>query len=327
MTSDKNFKRSVRERMRKTGESYSVARMHLLESASDPWAALAKRLDAELGVHLASDGRAALARGLQRARELGQPFLAGEHVLWGLLPRPEDDEDWLASTLGQPLTATQLEAAVGEVLVEGPILVASPFLAPRLHRLVGQLQEEAVRRPGHLGRRRLLLGLLMAGTVAEGALTHLGVDVNRVRGRLQRGVEWARQRYDLEVRLDDAASNLLASARKEASGLGHAYLGTEHILLAFSRAPAPGLDWPADPAEVTTQIQRIVQDAGMAASTQLPYTPRAFSVLKRAAEARGAELVRPRDLVRAVCLEFEGVAYQVLLNLKLDPAVLAGSCS
>ena len=33
MTKQKHFKRRVRERMRKTGESYTTARLHLLETA------------------------------------------------------------------------------------------------------------------------------------------------------------------------------------------------------------------------------------------------------------------------------------------------------
>jgi hypothetical protein len=97
----------------------------------------------------------------------------------------------------------------------------------RAEQLVGERHHDAVR-PGHL-----LLAVLEGDNVAVDALRALGVD----RRQLQRSAARSLPRGD-----DDAPSSIPVSAPArrcleatltEAVGLGHNYIGTEHLLLGL----------------------------------------------------------------------------------------------
>lgn len=87
---------------------------------------------------------------------------------------------------------------------------------------------------------RLLAGLLsVRGSCAAEVLKRLGFDLGRIASK--------QPRVDSSIRLCDEpplslpAQALLNLASKEAENLGHAYIGTEHLLLASIRQAVP---WP-----------------------------------------------------------------------------------
>jgi len=88
---------------------------------------------------------------------------------------------------------------------------------------------------GFIGTEHLLLGLLRAeDAMASRVLNDLGLSTNQVRGAVERLVgrgEHAGGRLDLS----DQTKRILGQAIKEASRLGHHYIGTEHLLLALAR--------------------------------------------------------------------------------------------
>ena len=124
------------------------------------------------------------------------------------------------------------------------------------------------------------------------------------------------------------AKNVLAAASDTAHSLNHAYVGTEHILLALVKEDFTELlhvlaafDIGAD--KIRTEIERIVtRGADSIAPGTLPLTPRA----KRAIECAGQEALfmneaclGPEHLFFGLIHEPSGVACQVLLNLGVRP--------
>jgi hypothetical protein len=100
-------------------------------------------------------------------------------------------------------------------------------------------QSEAFRfNHNYIGTEHLLLGLVSEGDgIAAKALQALGVELSRVRaaveyivGRGDRAVA-----ADAEKGLTPRAARSLALAVDEATRLGHAYIGTEHLLLGLIR--------------------------------------------------------------------------------------------
>lgn len=113
---------------------------------------------------------------------------------------------------------------------------------------------------------------------------------------------------------------VLARARDEAARLGHAYVGTEHLLLALVETDGSMLDaLHVDLTTVRRGVEatlRIGRDA--AAETPLPYTARAKLVLEYAIEearALGRPTVHIGDLLIALVREERGAAAQVLAGL------------
>lgn len=109
-------------------------------------------------------------------------------------------------------------------------------LTDRARHAIDLAQEEA-RRLDHnyVGTEHLLLGLLgVPDGVAAKALLKLGVNAAAVRHKVEefvgRGAKPARGNAPFTPR----AKKSLESARSEAQGLGHNYVGTEHILLGLA---------------------------------------------------------------------------------------------
>jgi ATP-dependent Clp protease ATP-binding subunit ClpC len=131
----------------------------------------------------------------------------------------------------------------------------------------------------------------------------------------------------MNPRLADAARGVMALAEKEARGLQHDYLGTEHILLGLvqeeSGAVADVLRmFGLDAAKIQREIERMVQRGSQpVAAGKLPLTPRSMRVLEyAAAEARSMseEFVGPEHLMIGLFRMPDGVAGLVLRNLGLE---------
>ncbi|MDN5920231.1 MAG: AAA family ATPase, partial [Pseudonocardia sp.] len=102
-------------------------------------------------------------------------------------------------------------------------------------RVVVLAQEEA-RMLGHnyIGTEHLLLGLLHEG-VAATALQSLGIALGEVRKQVKEIIGQGRQPPGGHIPFTPRARNVLELALREALGLGHDHVGTEHILLGLIR--------------------------------------------------------------------------------------------
>ncbi|MBL8840703.1 MAG: hypothetical protein JNL90_04145 [Planctomycetes bacterium] len=106
----------------------------------------------------------------------------------------------------------------------------------RARKVMGFAKDEAQRRQEEaIGTEHLLLGLLREGAgVGANALRLLGVDLTRLRDRV---AEITAQRPAIAVRANfpftPRAKRVLELAVEEAAGLGHRYVGTEHLLLGL----------------------------------------------------------------------------------------------
>lgn len=102
---------------------------------------------------------------------------------------------------------------------------------------LSELEADDLKHPA-IGPEHLLLGMLVEGeAVAFQVLSQLGVDVDRLRAAVVEltadiaAVEPSRAHVPFTPR----AKKVLELSVREALGLGHNYVGTEHVLLAIVR--------------------------------------------------------------------------------------------
>jgi ATP-dependent Clp protease ATP-binding subunit ClpC len=96
-------------------------------------------------------------------------------------------------------------------------------------------QEES-RRLGHnyVGTEQLLLGLLgQRGGVAYNVLTAAKLTFNETRKEVDRLIGRGQGQVPADIPFTPRAKRLLMTAAQEAEGLGHGYIGPEHLLLAL----------------------------------------------------------------------------------------------
>jgi prophage maintenance system killer protein len=117
-------------------------------------------------------------------------------------------------------------------------------------------------------------------------------------------------------------------AQEEARGLGHTYLGTEHLLLGLL-AEGQGLAWRVldglgiTAATVRGQIEAIIGRGPDTPVGPIPFTPRSKRVLelaRREAKGLGHNYVGTEHLLLGLVREGEGVAAQALARLGADRA-------
>src|SRR5437588_8608092 len=107
----------------------------------------------------------------------------------------------------------------------------------RARKVLSLSQEEAQRfQHNYIGTEHLLLGLVREGEgVAAKVLLKLGIELNRVRSR----VEFIIGRGDRivlgEIGLTPRAKKVIELAVDEARRMNHHYIGTEHLLLGLLR--------------------------------------------------------------------------------------------
>ncbi len=150
----------------------------------------------------------------------------------------------------------------------------------RARRVLSLSQEEAQRfQHNYIGTEHLLLGLVREGEgVAAKVLSHLGVELNKVRS----AVEFIIGRGDHiilgEIGLTPRAKKVIELAVDEARRLNHHYIGTEHLLLGLVRegegiaaGVLESLGVKLD--KVRTQTIQVLSQSGMASSMVLSKTP------------------------------------------------------
>src|SRR6201987_5214016 len=107
----------------------------------------------------------------------------------------------------------------------------------RARRVVVLAQEEArMLHHGYVGTEHLLLGLIHEGEgVAAKALESLGITLDAVRQQVKEIIGRGQQAPSGHIPFTPRAKKVLELSLREADGLGHNYIGTEHILLGLIR--------------------------------------------------------------------------------------------
>jgi ATP-dependent Clp protease ATP-binding subunit ClpC len=141
----------------------------------------------------------------------------------------------------------------------------------RARQVVVLAQEEArTLKHGHVGTEHLLLGLLAEREgMAAHVLDSFDITLERVRGEVVRIVGVGEETSG-QTPFTVGAKQVLELALQEALGLGHTYIGTEHILLGLVRLGEGVsvrilLDCHAEPDRVRQAVIRMLSGGGAAA--------------------------------------------------------------
>jgi ATP-dependent Clp protease ATP-binding subunit ClpC len=128
-------------------------------------------------------------------------------------------------------------------------------------------------------------------------------------------------------RFTDRARKVVVLAQEEARGLGHNYIGTEHLLLGLCAEGSgvgavvledAGLSLPM----LRADVQRIIGESTGAPQGQIPFTPRAKKVLElalREALKLSHNYIGTEHILLGIGAEGEGVAAQILVSHDLGP--------
>jgi ATP-dependent Clp protease ATP-binding subunit ClpC len=127
-------------------------------------------------------------------------------------------------------------------------------------------------------------------------------------------------------RFTERSRQVIVLAQDEARGLGHNYIGTEHILLGLLReeecVAARVLDsLGIDVADIRRQVAEIVGRGEGTPAGQIPFTPRAKRVLELALKeslALGQEFIGTEHILLGLVRETEGVAARILADAGAD---------
>jgi hypothetical protein len=131
--------------------------------------------------------------------------------------------------------------------------------------------------------------------------------------------------------LTSQTRKILGLANEAARSFNHAYVGTEHVLLALVEDGPQVIGellatFGIDGDKVRTEVEKLVSRGGSpVTSPTLPLTPRAQRAIECAHdEARFMDepCVGPEQLFLGLMSESTGVACQVLLNLGINPSEL-----
>jgi hypothetical protein len=130
----------------------------------------------------------------------------------------------------------------------------------------------------------------------------------RLGGGSRRGLRRRRgpQPFD---RFGAAARALVPATQEEARALNHAYIGTEHLLLAYLRErPLAGLTHE----RAQDDVVRIIGRGDATPEGQIPFTARAKKVLELAVREAHPQPVRPEHVVLGLLREGEGLAAKIV---------------
>lgn len=212
----------------------------------------------------------------------------------------------------------------------------------RARRVVVVAQEEA-RRLNHnsIAPEHVLLALLQADGIATRALQSLGVSpedtARRIEEHFPPGEGPVAQGH---IPFARGSKKLLELSLREASGLGHNYIGTEHILLGLLRQGQGDAD-PAvailgvDADEVRAKVLELVAQvappgspaavAGMREFHRPDSSPALLAAQRRARRDAGAGQVTTGQLVSAFLEDPESQAAKALTRLGVTTEALGAT--
>jgi ATP-dependent Clp protease ATP-binding subunit ClpA len=284
-----------------------------------------------------------LALAQDEAIRFNHNYIGVEHLLLGLVREGEGVAARVLNSMGVDMS--RVRNAVEAMLGRGDS-TTSPSeitLSPRTKKVV-ELAIDESRKLGHgaVGTEHLLLGILReGGSLATGVLQSLGVELEKVRlnvyARLDRpappeSIVRAHRFVGTEApgsrdRLDDTARRVVALAENEAIGLGHTWVGTEHLVLALigTNGSAPqrvltGLGLTID--KVRDQVKQLPPPGAEWQTRDLTMTPRAKRLLDETAQSTGSGRIPPESLLLGIVRDRDSSGGKVLDVLKVTPKMI-----
>jgi hypothetical protein len=148
----------------------------------------------------------------------------------------------------------------------------------RARQVVVLSQEEArTLRHNYIGTEHILLGLLREEEgLAARVLESLDITVERVRAQVVRIVGTGEEVLSGQIPFTPRAKKVLELSLREALGLGHDYIGTEHILLGLARenegvAARILLDFDADSEKIRVEVTSMVSAGSRGRASRLAH--------------------------------------------------------
>src|ERR1700728_1474478 len=139
----------------------------------------------------------------------------------------------------------------------------------RARQVVVLAQEEArTLKHNYIGTEHILLGLLREEEgLAARVLEHLDVTIEGTRGAVVRVIGLGQESSQGQIPFTPRSKKVLELALREAQGLDHNYIGTEHILLGLVRenegvAARILLDFDADSEKIRNEVIRMLSGPG-----------------------------------------------------------------
>jgi ATP-dependent Clp protease ATP-binding subunit ClpA len=193
---------------------------------------------------------------LEEASSLGHNYIGTEHLLLGLIREEKGIAAQALHRLGVSLEEVRgeiLELLGSEGTGEGSQnrLHMSPpepsaarpsgffdRFTDRARKVMGLSRQEALRfNHDYIGTEHILLGLIREGSgVAADVLKNLDLDPKRVQQEVESLVTSGSAPVTTgQLPFTPRAKAVLEFSAEESSGLGHAYIGTEHLLLGLIR--------------------------------------------------------------------------------------------
>jgi ATP-dependent Clp protease ATP-binding subunit ClpA len=178
------------------------------------------------------DAKRALERSLAEASRLGHGYVGTESLLLALISEVDGTAARVLVQLGADLDRVRLQVGKLLGLDHGPAFFER--FTDRSKRVLVLAQEEArALNHGHVGSEHILLGLIdEGGGVAVKALESQGINLEALRHQVKQIIGHGQQAPS-HIPFTAGARKVLALSLREASELGHGYIGTEHILLGL----------------------------------------------------------------------------------------------
>jgi ATP-dependent Clp protease ATP-binding subunit ClpA len=270
-------------------------------------------------------------------------YIGVEHLLLGLVREGEGVAARVLDSFGVELS--KVRTAVEFVIGRGDA-TTSPSeitLSPRTKKVI-ELAIDESRKLGHgaVGTEHLLLGILREGaSIASGVIESLGVDAEKIRQQVfaTLGQPAPPISHETSYRyvgrelprppelLDDITRRVVALAENEAIGLGHTWVGTEHLVLGLIAANGSipqrvltELGLTID--RVREQVKQLPPPSAEWQTRDLTMTPRAKQLLERTAQRSGGGKVRAEVLLVNIVRDSDGSGASVLDALKVTESMV-----
>jgi ATP-dependent Clp protease ATP-binding subunit ClpA len=278
-----------------------------------------------------------LALAQDEAIRFNHNYIGTEHLLLGLVREGEGVAARVLSSLGVDLskvrTAVEFMAGRGDATTSPSEITLSPRTKRAIELAVAEVEKMG---QTHVGTEHLLLGILAEGEgMASGILQSLGVSFEQVRQRVvatisQQGTKMDQAAPDARGggpfdRLDSGSKRTLALAQDEAARLGHNWIGTEHLMLAFVRDAGRAHDALAslgvELQEARIAVEKVVPRVA-ATPRELTLTPRMHQLFGKAigmSRANHRSEITPVLLLLALIDDTDAVGTQVLTQLGATP--------
>jgi ATP-dependent Clp protease ATP-binding subunit ClpA len=205
----------------------------------------------------------------------------------------------------------------------------------RARHVVVLAQEEArLLCHNYIGTEHILLGLLAeVDGIAARALRQLGVGLGGVRRDVEAIIGRGSETPASHIPFTPRAKKVLELSLRESLGLGHSYIGTEHILLGLVREgegvaaqvlTARGVALDRVRHAVLTQLDQHGPESSVPRGRP-PRTPAAEDVVAAAEQLAGNAPVGSHHLLEALARADDSLAAKVLSSLGIDPDALAAT--